>query len=242
MKEGLVETQKSLKVGPVTDFDTFMSAVIDKKAFDRVKKYIDDAKNGPNTKLIAGGNCDDRYDLAEQDCEVFQTTAQSQRLDFTSSNKSKAKFSCRLRCLHTHPSSFVHSVGYFVEPTIFETSSTKDKIFCEEIFGPVVTAFVYKDADAHKMLSHVIEDTPYALTGAVYAQDQYVSKSRHTLHYYVQRDDTILTSLNRSFANEAAETLKGSAGNFYVNDKSTGSIVGQQPFGGARLSGTSSHR
>ena len=64
------------------------------------------------------------------------------------------------------------SVGFFVEPTIVETTSTKDKIFNEEIFGPILTAYVYKDADAESMLNTVIEDTPYALTGAIYSQDQ----------------------------------------------------------------------
>ena len=63
-------------------------------------------------------------------------------------------------------------VGYFVEPTIVETTSPTDKIFKEEIFGPVVTAYVYKDSDAKKILSNVPNDTPYALTGAVYSQDQ----------------------------------------------------------------------
>eukprot|EP00095_Tigriopus_kingsejongensis_P010374 snap_masked-scaffold251_size238241-processed-gene-1.3 protein:Tk10374 transcript:snap_masked-scaffold251_size238241-processed-gene-1.3-mRNA-1 annotation:"delta-1-pyrroline-5-carboxylate mitochondrial" len=164
VKEGLLETRKSLKQGSVTDFDVFMSAVIDKKSFDRCKKYIDDAKAGPNTTILGGGNCDE-------------------------------------------------SVGYFVEPTIVQTTSTKDKIFTEEIFGPILSIYVYKDADTKAMLQTVMEDTPFALTGAIYSQDQ-------------------------AFANEAAETLKPSAGNFYINDKSTGSVVGQQPFGGAKLSGT----
>ena len=123
IKEGLIETQKSLKVGPVTEFDTFMSAVIDKTSFDRNKSYIDHAKSGPNTKIVAGGTYDD-------------------------------------------------SVGYFIQPTVVETTSTKDKIFGNEIFGPVVTAYVYKDKDAKAMLNTVIEDAPYALTGAVYSQDQ----------------------------------------------------------------------
>lgn len=164
IKEGLVEKQKTLKMGPVTEFDSFMGAVIDKKAFDRISGYIKDAKSGPNTKIIAGGNCDD-------------------------------------------------SVGYFIEPTVVETSTPTDKIFKEELFGPVLTVYVYKDADTMKTLNSVGQDTPYALTGAVYSQDQ-------------------------AFANEAANILKGTAGNFYVNDKSTGSVVGQQPFGGAKLSGT----
>ncbi len=67
---------------------------------------------------------------------------------------------------------FSFSVGYFIEPTVVETTSTKDKIFSEEIFGPVVTAFVYKDADLKKTVSNVATDSPYALTGAIYSQDQ----------------------------------------------------------------------
>ncbi len=123
VKEGLAETQKTLKVGPATDFDTFMSAVIDDKSFARIKNYIDGAKSGPNTKIVAGGTYDD-------------------------------------------------SVGYFIQPTVVETSSTDDRIFKEEIFGPVVTAYVYKDSEAKSMLQHAIKDTPYALTGALYSQDQ----------------------------------------------------------------------
>lgn len=164
IKEGLIETQKSLKMGPVTEFDSFMSAVIDRKAFDRISGYINHAKSGPNTKIVVGGKCDD-------------------------------------------------TVGYYIEPTIVETSTTSDKIFNEEIFGPLVSVYVYKDKDAVKTLDNVINDTPYALTGSIFSLDQ-------------------------DFANLATEVLKGTAGNFYVNDKSTGSVVGQQPFGGAKLSGT----
>ena len=108
---------------------------------------------------------------------------------------------------------FDDSVGYFVEPTVVETTTPKDPIFHEEIFGPVVTAYVYKDADCMSTLESVATDTPYALTGALFSQDE-------------------------NFAVKAAEILKATAGNFYVNDKSTGSVVGQQPFGGAKLSGT----
>lgn len=164
VKEGLAEVQKTLKVGDVGDFENFMSAVIDKKAFDRISGYIQHAKSGPNTKIVAGGNFDD-------------------------------------------------SVGYFIEPTVIETTSKDDKCFKEEIFGPVVTAYVYKDGEAMDVVKSIGKDTPYALTGAMYSQDQ-------------------------AFANDAAQVLRGTAGNFYVNDKSTGSVVGQQPFGGARLSGT----
>jgi len=104
-------------------------------------------------------------------------------------------------------------VGYFIEPTIVQTTTPEDKIFQEEIFGPVVTVYVYKDADAKETMQSIIKHSPYSLTGALYCQDQ-------------------------EWANMAAQELRPSAGNFYVNDKSTGSVVGQQPFGGARLSGT----
>jgi len=164
VKEGLVETQKSLKMGSVTEADSFMSAVIDRKAFDRISGYIEHAKNSPNCNIVAGGGYDD-------------------------------------------------SVGYFVEPTIVQTTTPKDKIFQEEIFGPVVTVYVYPDKDCKGTLESIIDHSPYSLTGALYCNDQ-------------------------DFADEASQILRGTAGNFYVNDKSTGSVVGQQPFGGARLSGT----
>ena len=96
VKEGLVETQKSLKMGPATEADSFMSAVIDRKAFDRISGYIEHAKASPNCEIVAGGGYDD-------------------------------------------------SVGFFVEPTVVQTASPTDRIFQEEIFGPLVTVYVYKD-------------------------------------------------------------------------------------------------
>ncbi|CAB4065440.1 E1.2.1.88 [Lepeophtheirus salmonis] len=140
IKEGLIETQKSLKVGDVQEFDTFMSAVIDRKSFDRNKSYIDHAKSG---------------------------TQYSDHSRF-----SKKKY-----------------------------------------LGPIVSVFVYDDKDAAKYVQEIGTHTPYALTGAIYCQEE-------------------------DFAQEAARILRHTAGNFYVNDKSTGSVVGQQPFGGDRLSGT----
>ncbi|XP_060714186.1 delta-1-pyrroline-5-carboxylate dehydrogenase, mitochondrial [Tachysurus vachellii] len=103
--------------------------------------------------------------------------------------------------------------GYFVEPTIIETKDPQDKIMNEEIFGPVLTVYVYPENDYRKVLELIDNTSPYALTGAVFAQDQ-----------------TVL--------DEAAKALRNAAGNFYVNDKSTGSVVAQQPFGGSRASGT----
>ncbi|XP_020792463.1 delta-1-pyrroline-5-carboxylate dehydrogenase, mitochondrial [Boleophthalmus pectinirostris] len=103
--------------------------------------------------------------------------------------------------------------GYFVEPTIIETKDPQDDIMKEEIFGPVLTVYVYPE-DTYKTVLNLIDSTsPYALTGAVFAQDKNV-------------------------IDEAAKVLRNAAGNYYVNDKSTGSIVAQQPFGGARASGT----
>ncbi len=104
-------------------------------------------------------------------------------------------------------------VGYFVEPTLIETKDPSYRLMCEEIFGPVVTAYVYDDAKWSETLEIVDRTSPYALTGAVFAQD-------------------------RSAVREAHAKLRHAAGNFYVNDKCTGAVVGQQPFGGARASGT----
>jgi len=103
--------------------------------------------------------------------------------------------------------------GYFIQPTLVETSDPGYKLLCEEIFGPVVTAFVYEDDSWEEALRLVDETSPYALTGAVFAND-------------------------RAAVKQAAAALRGAAGNFYVNDKPTGAVVGQQPFGGARASGT----
>ncbi|XP_077998047.1 delta-1-pyrroline-5-carboxylate dehydrogenase, mitochondrial-like isoform X2 [Glandiceps talaboti] len=105
------------------------------------------------------------------------------------------------------------SKGYFIEPTIIETKDPKDKIMQEEIFGPVLTVYVYPDKDYKEVLQLVNETSPFALTGSVFALDQKI-------------------------VDEASQVLRQSAGNFYINDKSTGSVVGQQPFGGARVSGT----
>ncbi|XP_076124317.1 delta-1-pyrroline-5-carboxylate dehydrogenase, mitochondrial [Alosa pseudoharengus] len=105
------------------------------------------------------------------------------------------------------------SKGYFVEPTIVETKDPKDAIMCEEIFGPVLSVYVYPDKDYKKVLNLIDNTSPYALTGAVFAKD-------------------------KSVVEEAGKALRNAAGNYYINDKSTGSVVAQQPFGGARASGT----
>jgi 1-pyrroline-5-carboxylate dehydrogenase len=103
--------------------------------------------------------------------------------------------------------------GWFVRPTLVETTDPKYRLMCEEIFGPIVTAYVYDDAKWEETLKLVDETSPYALTGAVFAQDRAAVKQAHA-------------------------ALRHAAGNFYVNDKCTGAVVGQQPFGGARASGT----
>jgi 1-pyrroline-5-carboxylate dehydrogenase len=103
--------------------------------------------------------------------------------------------------------------GYFIEPTLIETRDPAYRLLCEEIFGPVVTAHVYPDAKWEQTLRVVDETSPYALTGAIFSRE-------------------------RQAIRQAALSLRNAAGNFYINDKPTGAVVGQQPFGGARGSGT----
>ena len=105
------------------------------------------------------------------------------------------------------------SKGYFIEPTVVKTTNPKFRTMCEEIFGPVVTVYIYEENDFESTLTMVDETSDYALTGAVFSQDRYA-------------------------VDMALSKLVNSAGNFYINDKPTGAVVGQQPFGGARGSGT----
>ena len=105
------------------------------------------------------------------------------------------------------------SKGWFVDPTVLEVSDPHSPFITEELFAPVLTAYVYDDSDWEGTLRLVDESTPYGLTGAVFAADEHAVA-------------------------EANDALRYAAGNFYVNDKPTGSVVGQQPFGGARASGT----
>lgn len=163
-KEKLVAQVKSMKMGPTEDFRNFINAVIDEASFNKISKYIDDAKKDASLQVIAGG----------------------------SYNKTK---------------------GYFIEPTIIVTKDPKYKTMCEEIFGPVLTIYVYDDNKWEETLALVDSTSEYALTGAVIAQDRYAIE-------------------------HATKKLVNSAGNFYINDKCTGAVVGQQPFGGARGSGT----
>ena len=105
------------------------------------------------------------------------------------------------------------SVGYFVRPTVVQSTDPKDQMFSTEYFGPILAVHVYDDSRYDRVLQQMESFAPYALTGSIIAQDR------------------------RAIA-EAQDLLRFAAGNFYVNDKPTGAVVGQQPFGGARASGT----
>lgn len=105
------------------------------------------------------------------------------------------------------------SKGYFIEPTIIEATDPKYVTMCEELFGPVLTVYIYDESKYEETLKLVDSTSGYALTGAVIATDR----------------QAIETAVNK---------LRNAAGNFYINDKPTGAVVGQQPFGGARASGT----
>ena len=164
VKELLVTDLKSMKMGSPEDMGNFVSAVISEGSFDKLAKYIDEAKNASDAEIIAGGGYD----------------------------KSK---------------------GYFIEPTVIVTTSAKYDTMCTELFGPVLTIYVYEDAKWEETLKLVDETSPYALTGAIFSQDRYAIE-------------------------QATKALENAAGNFYINDKPTGAVVGQQPFGGARASGT----
>ena len=164
VKQQVIADLKSFKMGPTEDFTNFINAVIDEKSFDKLAKYIDNAKKDSGVEIIVGGNYD----------------------------KSK---------------------GYFIEPTIILAKDPKYVTMCEELFGPVLTVYVY-DENKFEEACHLVDSTSiYALTGAIIAQDRYAIE-------------------------KATQLLRNAAGNFYINDKPTGAVVGQQPFGGARGSGT----
>jgi 1-pyrroline-5-carboxylate dehydrogenase len=105
------------------------------------------------------------------------------------------------------------SVGYFIEPTVIVTTNPKYETMCTELFGPIITIYVYEDEQWEDVLDLVDQTGEYALTGAIFSRDRYVIAT-------------------------ATDKLENAAGNFYINDKPTGAVVGQQPFGGARGSGT----
>ena len=162
VRDRVIAMMKEIKVGDVRDFRNFMGAVIDKRAFDKISGYLDDAKK--NAKVLAGG-------------------------------------------------AVRGETGWFVDPTLVETKDPGYRLLCEEIFGPVVTAYAYPDAKFGEILETVNRTSPYALTGSIFARD-------------------------RAAVQTAMLALRDAAGNFYINDKPTGAVVGQQPFGGARASGT----
>lgn len=163
VKGGLIKDLQSIKMGSPEDFNNFVCAVIDEKAFDKITGYIADAKND-DVEIIAGGN----YSKEE---------------------------------------------GYFIEPTVIVTKDPKYVTMQEELFGPVLTIYVYDENKWEETLDLVDNTSPYALTGAVFSRDRYAT-------------------------NEAFNRLRHAAGNYYINDKPTGAVVNQQPFGGARASGT----
>ncbi|HXM38631.1 MAG TPA: L-glutamate gamma-semialdehyde dehydrogenase [Gemmatimonadales bacterium] len=164
LRERVLAMLAEVRVGDPADFRNFMGAVIDRKAFDKIKEYIERAKSDPKVKVLFGGGCDD-------------------------------------------------TDGYFVQPTLIQVEDPTYRTMCEEIFGPVLSLYVYPERQWKETLALVDRTSPYALTGAVLAQD-------------------------RAAVAEADAALRYAAGNFYINDKPTGAVVGQQPFGGARASGT----
>ena len=153
-----------IEVGSPEDPGNYVNAVIDRRAFDSIKRHIDAAKKTKGNKVVFGGTCDD-------------------------------------------------SKGFFIAPTVILSADPQSPTMREEIFGPVLTVHVYPDGQWKRTLALVDRTSPYALTGAVFARE-------------------------RRAILEAERALEHAAGNFYVNDKPTGAVVGQQPFGGARASGT----
>ncbi|MGN6393280.1 MAG: L-glutamate gamma-semialdehyde dehydrogenase [Gemmatimonadales bacterium] len=164
VRDRVVAMIEDIRMGDVADFRNFMGAVIDHRAFARIRDHLATARTAPGVRVVAGGGTDD-------------------------------------------------SVGYFVQPTLLQVEDPGYRTMREEIFGPVLTTYVYPAARWRETLELVDRTGPYALTGAVFARD-------------------------RAALAEADGVLRQAAGNYYVNDKPTGAVVGQQPFGGARASGT----
>ena len=164
LKKQLIADVKSMKMGSPEDFGNFITAVIHVGSFDKLTRFIDQAKKDADAEIIVGGNYD-------------------------------------------------KSVGYFIEPTIIVTTNPHYITMETELFGPILTIFVYEDDKWQETLKLVDTTSPYALTGAIFSQDRYAIE-------------------------QATIALQNAAGNFYINDKPTGAVVGMQPFGGARASGT----
>ena len=164
VRDLVVAMIEDIRVGDVADFRNFMGAVIDRRAFTRLRDALEAAKRDSGVTVLAGGGTDD-------------------------------------------------SVGFFVQPTLLQVEDPAYRLMCDELFGPVLTTYVYPASRWSETLSLVDQTSPYALTGAVFARD-------------------------RQAIAEADRALRNAAGNYYINDKPTGAVVGQQPFGGARASGT----
>jgi 1-pyrroline-5-carboxylate dehydrogenase len=164
VKNYVIEDVKTIKMGSPSNPENFMTAVIHEGSFDKLAKYIDQAKKDSGVEIITGGNYD----------------------------KSK---------------------GYFIEPTVLLTNNPNYVTMSDELFGPVITIYTFDDHKFNETLELVDATSDYALTGAIIAKDRYAVA-------------------------QATKVLENCAGNFYVNDKPTGAVVGQQPFGGARGSGT----
>ena len=164
IKDQLVAESDQIRLGDVCDFGNFMSAVIDKPAYDRITAAIDRAKASDEAEIISGGEYGDE-------------------------------------------------LGYFITPTIIVTTNPKYETMTTELFGPVITIYVYPDDKFEETLELCDQTSPYGLTGAIFARDR----------------QAIL---------RASDKLCYAAGNFYINDKPSGAVVGRQPFGGARASGT----
>ena len=164
IRDQIVATTESLEMGSVLNFSNFMSAVIDRRSFDKLAAVQQRAAADDSVEVLAGGSADD-------------------------------------------------SEGYFVRPTLLECSNPDAEYFSTEYFGPILSVHVYEDSDYDAVLQQLDGASPYALTGSIIAQD-------------------------RAAVVDAMHRLRYTAGNFYINDKPTGAVVGQQPFGGARASGT----
>jgi 1-pyrroline-5-carboxylate dehydrogenase len=167
LKDELVDDTNSLKMGDVSDFSNFLGAVIDRRAYDRLKSVLDRSRRDDDLDVIAGGAADD-------------------------------------------------SEGFFVRPAIALSANPFNRVFSEEYFGPFLAVHVYDDSRREsfsEIATAIDQSTPYGLTGSVIAND-------------------------REAVVQATKQLRFTAGNFYINDKPTGAVVGQQPFGGSRASGT----
>ncbi|KAA9352941.1 L-glutamate gamma-semialdehyde dehydrogenase [Larkinella humicola] len=164
IRDRVVQDLSTIKMGPVEDFGNFVNAVISERSFDKLARYIDQAKNDEGVEIVAGGSYD-------------------------------------------------KTVGYFIQPTVLRVDNPQYVTMCEELFGPVLTVYVYEDDEYEAMLDLIDKTSIYALTGSILSRDRYA-------------------------IDLATSRLRNAAGNFYINDKPTGAVVGQQPFGGARGSGT----